>query len=193
MSLEKKVLDFFEKSQKFHSIFDLQKQFEIPYDELENLKNILLDLEQKGKIYYENNEYIHMANDAFLKFGILKLSNKKNFYVETKEGIRIQLDKKEVEQKQAKIGDTLFIHCLSNDFSKKKCNYGIIKRIVKKEASVSQQYIKAEIKKDFSTQSYYFIYDQRKIFIKNTNLNGAFVGDLVTILLYSEDNKQKLI
>ena len=36
MSLEKKVLDFFEKSRKFHSIFDLQKQLEIPYDELEN-------------------------------------------------------------------------------------------------------------------------------------------------------------
>lgn len=191
MSLEKKVLDFFEKSRKFHSIFDLQKQLEIPYDELENLKNILLNLEQKGKIYCENNEYIHMANDAFLKFGILKLSNKKNFYVETKEGIRIQIDKKEVEQKQAKIGDTLFIQCLSNDFSKKKCNYGIIKRIVKKEGSISQQYIKTEIRKDFNTQRYYVLHNQKKIFIKNSNLKGAFVGDLASILLNCKGDEQE--
>ena len=109
MDYQNQIIDFLKGTNRFYSFWDLQKFF----PKITDLKMVLTDLEKKGKIYCENNQYIYMPHDAFLKFGILQISNRKNYYIVTQDNIKILIKQNEVKKTQAKVGDAVFVELVS--------------------------------------------------------------------------------
>ena len=187
MSLEKHVEEFFKRTRKFWNIWELQKKFNVV--DKSKMLDILNGLEEKGIVYGEEDSYVYVIEDSVLKFGVLKKSNKKNYYVELKNHMKVLLDKEDVRNLGALEGDYVFVLLNSFRCTKKHYDTGIIKKVVKKSECLAKYIIKTRLEKDSSNQQYYFYYHGKKFFLRGHKLNGAFAGDCIGVEICEESGK----
>ena len=187
MGLEKQVEEFLKRTGKFWKVWELQKKFNVV--EKNEMLKILNGLEEKGIVYGEKDCYVYVIEDSVLKFGVLKKSNKKNYYVELKNHMKILLDKEDVRSCGALEGDYVFVLLHSFRCSKKHYDTGVIKKIVKKSEGLAKYIIKTRLEKDSSHQQYYFYYRDKKFFLRDQELNGAFAGDSISVEICEESGK----
>ena len=183
MDYQNQIIDFLKGTNRFYSFWDLQKFF----PKITDLKMVLTDLEKKGKIYCENNQYIYMPHDAFLKFGILQISNRKNYYIVTQDNIKILIKQNEVKKTQAKVGDAVFVELVSVEYSKRQCNYGKIKRVVQSLERDSTYLVKAKIMRKSLHGNYYVLFRGKEVLLDSMQLHGAFVGDIVNLRIHETE------
>lgn len=187
MGLEKQVEEFLKRTGKFWKVWELQKKFNVV--EKDEMRKILNGLEEKGIVYGEEDSYVYVIEDSVLKFGVLKKSNKKNYYVELKNHMKVLLDKEDVRNLGALEGDYVFVLLNSFRCTKKHYDTGIIKKVVKRRECMAKYIIKTWIEKDSSNQQYYFYYHGKKFFLREHELNGAFAGDCIGVEICEESGK----
>ena len=178
MSIKQTLEDFFKNYKKLITIEDIIKKLKIPKEKINILLDNLFELEKEGKIYYFNNSaYMHIPDEFYHHFGILKKSNSNQYYIKSKEN-NILLIK---NLKGAKVGDSIYVSITNEKTNHPKQFNAKIERIVKREnLNDNHNYIIKEVlKKDGS--HYYINLKEQRIYIPKENLNTAFAGDTVNV------------
>lgn len=185
-----KLESFFVLYNKKIKIKEIIKIFNLKNDEIELLEKILFELEKEGKIYLdEYGYYMHVPKEFYLKCGILKKSNSNKYYITTQDGERITIVKL---KKDVKEGDVVFVYKSTKKFKHPKYVEGEIVRIVKKEHYVNycNYLVKSTLMKE-GTQ-YYIKQNDKKIYIPFEYINTAYIGDLVTVSIETENTGKVL-
>ena len=97
--LEEKLREYFKKNKQTVGVNELTKILKLTEEEKKILSKTLYELEKKGKlILTEDNKYLPVSEDFYLKHGVVKQSNKGRLYVDLGNGIRIHLSDKFIEK-----------------------------------------------------------------------------------------------
>ena len=185
MTLEQEVEKFFQTNTKFYSIYDVQKKLGLRSNQKESLQTILTKLESQGKIYYDNGKYIHVPSDFYLRFGTLKMSQKKNYYIKTFAKEIILIPKENVLKTDAHLGDKVFVELLPKEKGVQE-NIGVIRRVVQAATLCEANFLKTTLLID-KLHRYYIMMENKPIYLKPHDLNGAFAGDEVSIYTEKKD------
>lgn len=181
--MEQILYNFFNKYDKKININKLVKKLEISSKDLEELLSNLYSLEKKGYLFRDENDfYMRVPKDFYLKHGILERSNKNNCYIKTNFGNVIIYNK---DLKTARCGDTVFVEILSKD-SKFNKYVGRVVSVVKKIEFNDDfnRMIKGNLKKDYKNDVYFVMLDKKRIIIPFDKLNSAYPGDLVSVQIF---------
>ncbi len=187
--LTKRIEEFFQTHNKVYSPSTLEKIFNITSSNRVKFYNCLNELEIKGKIIYLDNAFMHVPSEFYLKSGCLMKSNQDKYYIKVNDQI-ITIE----DTLNAKEYDIVFVE---EDLSRKKHpkhGYGKIVRVVRPiNSSKNEEYItKGIVSRDIKNNSYYFEQDFTKIAISKKNLNGAYPGDLVSLLVTFDNNNKPI-
>lgn len=179
MDLKLMIEEYFKSSSSVITIKNLVKKFRITYENIDELLDILYELEKSGKIIADDpNSYIRVADDFYLKWGIVKKSAQGNFYIKLPKGDKIILKGKKLNS-YLKEGDVVFVQPRKGNHP--KLLFGDIKRIVQRpQFEIPTFMFKAEVKKSKKHSNYYVEFNNKKYYIRN--LNGAYKGDIVTLV-----------
>ena len=97
--LEEKLREYFKKNKQTVGVNELTKILKLTEEEKKILSKALYELEKEGKlILTEDDNYLPVAEDFYLKHGVVKQSNKGRLYVDLGNGIRIHLSDKFIEK-----------------------------------------------------------------------------------------------
>ena len=187
MNIIELIENYFRKNNQATSINSLYKALKISDDDKDLFLDALYELEKDGKIIFQNNMYFKVPYNSDLYHGKLKISNKGNFYISIDNNHRINI--KNYRQYKLKKDDIIYVVKKENKNSKKHKEYieGDIIRVVTKEGFQKDKYLaKGKIKKEYLSGKYYIQIKNERYYIKSQNMQSAYPGDLVTILL---DNK----
>ena len=159
--LEDKLKEYFKKNKQSVGVNELTRTLKLSKEEKIILSKALYELEKKGElILTEDDKYLPVAKDFYLKHGVVKQSNKGRLYVDLGNGIRIHLSDKFIEK--VKIGDTVYVEEKDSEGAKhNKYHEGNIVRIVKeKEELNTMSLIKGTLERD---------YDSNRLFLRKGN------------------------
>lgn len=186
--LEEKLREYFKKNKQTVGVNELTKVLKLTEEEKKILSKTLYELEKKGKlILTEDNKYLPVAEDFYLKHGVVKQSNKGRLYVDLGNGIRIHLSDKFIEK--VKTGDTVFVQKRKMENSKhNKYHEGNIVRVVKQvneEEHNGISLIKGTLERDYDSNKLFLRKDNHKYFVTTGKTASAYPFDVVTILINS--------
>lgn len=186
--LEDKLREYFKKNKQTVGVNELTKVLKLTEEEKKILSKTLYELEKKGKlILTEDNKYLPVAEDFYLKHGVVKQSNKGRLYVDLGNGIRIHLSDKFIEK--VKTGDTVFVQKRKMENSKhNKYHEGNIVRVVKQvneEEHNGISLIKGTLERDYDSNKLFLRKDNHKYFVTTGKTASAYPFDVVTILINS--------
>ena len=186
--LEEKLREYFKKNKQTVGVNELTKVLKLTEEEKKILSKTLYELEKKGKlILTEDNKYLPVAEDFYLKHGVVKQSNKGRLYVDLGNGIRIHLSDKFIEK--VKTGDTVFVQKRKKENSKhNKYHEGNIVRVVKQvneEEHNGISLIKGTLERDYDSNKLFLRKDNHKYFVTAGKTASAYPFDVVTILINS--------
>lgn len=186
--LEEKLREYFKKNKQTVGVNELTKILKLTEEEKKILSKTLYELEKKGKlILTEDNKYLPVAEDFYLKHGVVKQSNKGRLYVDLGNGIRIHLSDKFIEK--VKTGDTVFVQKRKMENSKhNKYHEGNIVRVVKQvneEEHNGISLIKGTLERDYDSNKLFLRKDNHKYFVTTGKTASAYPFDVVTILINS--------
>ena len=186
--LEDKLREYFKKNKQTVGVNELTKILKLTEEEKIILSKTLYELEKEGKlILTEDNKYLPVAEDFYLKHGVVKQSNKGRLYVDLGNGIRIHLSDKFIEK--VKTGDTVFVQKRKMENSKHdKYHEGNIVRVVKQvneEEHNGISLIKGTLERDYDSNKLFLRKDNHKYFVTTGKTASAYPFDVVTILINS--------
>lgn len=186
--LEEKLREYFKKNKQTVGVNELTKILKLTEEEKKILSKTLYELEKAGKlILTEDNKYLPVAEDLYLKHGVVKQSNKGRLYVDLGNGIRIHLSDKFIEK--VKTGDTVFVQKRKMENSKhNKYHEGNIVRVVKQvneEEHNGISLIKGTLERDYDSNKLFLRKDNHKYFVTTGKTASAYPFDVVTILINS--------
>lgn len=186
--LEEKLREYFKKNKQTVGVNELTKVLKLTEEEKKILSKTLYELEKEGKlILTEDNKYLPVAEDFYLKHGVVKQSNKGRLYVDLGNGIRIHLSDKFIEK--VKTGDTVFVQKRKMENSKhNKYHEGNIVRVVKQvneEEHNGISLIKGTLERDYDSNKLFLRKDNHKYFVTTGKTASAYPFDVVTILINS--------
>lgn len=184
--MNEKLLSFFEKVKKQISIKEIVNILNIDKTEYKTFCEAIFELEKQGKIICIDNErYIHVPNNFYLKFGKIEVSSKGNYYISLDKGVKIIISKNNLNG--AKKGDFVFVET-ENSSNNKKQLIGNVVRIVSKVNIESNEFIcNVKLKKDYKKNYYYITHENNYIYIPYHDLNTAYMDDTVTVKLINND------
>lgn len=187
MNIKEKLVNLFDKLKREISIKELMSILNINKNEYEFFSNALFELEKEGKILCTDNEkYIHVPTNFYLKFGKIEVSSKGNYYVSLDKGVKIIISKNNLNG--AKKGDFVFVETQSSTKNKKQL-IGNVVRVVSKLNIESSEFVShVKLKKDYKKNYCYITYDNNAIYIPNHDLNSAYIDDIVTVKVVNNDN-----
>lgn len=189
--LKERLKEYFKKNKQSIGINELVKMLKATEEEKILLSKELYELEKEGiLILTEDNKYLPVAADFYLKHGVVKQSNKGRLYVDLGNGIRIHLSDKFLEKIQ--IGDTVYIKSKDVKNSKhSKYHEGDIIRVVKPpEKSTSAKLIKGVLERDYDSNKLFLRKDNYKYFVAAGKAASAYPLDTVTVLI--KDNTKEI-
>ena len=186
--LEEKLREYFKKNKQTVGVNELTKILKLTEEEKKILSKTLYELEKEGKlILTEDDKYLPVAEDFYLKHGVVKQSNKGRLYVDLGNGIRIHLSDKFIEK--VKTGDTVFVQNIKMENSKhNKYHEGNIVRVVKQvneEEHNGISLIKGTLERDYDSNKLFLRKDNHKYFVTTGKTASAYPFDVVTILINS--------
>ena len=184
MNLRDKVENFFEHHKQQVRVERLIRFFEIDKDDIDTLLDILYDLEREGKIIYDHYTYMHVPSDFCYYCGVLNISNSNQFYIKTKDNCVITIR----DCLDAKVGDVVYVSKVSDKNAHPKRCLGRIERVVKREDIKKGDYIVKGVLKNDGNLFFVMVEDNR-LYISKENLNTAFSGDVVNVLVGKNCNK----
>lgn len=188
--LEDKLKEYFKKNKQTIGVNELVKTLKLSKEEKTILSKALYELEKKGElILTEDDKYLPVAKDFYLKHGVVKQSNKGRLYVDLGNGIRIHLSDKFIEK--VKIGDTIYVEEKDSEGAKhNKYHEGNIVRIVKeKEELNTMSLIKGTLERDYDSNRLFLRKGNHKYFVTAGKTASAYPFDVVTILV-NDDTKE---
>lgn len=186
--LEEKLREYFKKNKQTVGVNELTKILKLTEEEKKILSKTLYELEKEGKlILTEDDKYLPVAEDFYLKHGVVKQYNKGRLYVDLGNGIRIHLSDKFIEK--VKTGDTVFVQNIKMENSKhNKYHEGNIVRVVKQvneEEHNGISLIKGTLERDYDSNKLFLRKDNHKYFVTTGKTASAYPFDVVTILINS--------
>lgn len=188
--LEDKLKEYFKKNKQSVGVNELARTLKLSKEEKIILSKALYELEKKGElILTEDDKYLPIAKDFYLKHGVVKKSNKGRFYVDLGNGIRIHLSDKFIEK--VKIADTIYVEEKDSEGAKhNKYHEGNIVRIVKeKEELNTMSLIKGTLERDYDSNRLFLRKGNHKYFVTTGKTASAYPFDVVTILV-NDDTKE---
>ncbi len=186
--LREQLINLFTKTNKQYTQKELEKLFNITKKNQKAFYQLLYTLELEGKIILLNNIYMRLPNNFYLIKGVIQQSNRGNYFIKYKKE-NIFIDKKNLNG--AKVGDTVYLE-LINTPEKNNAKKGKVQRIITCPTSslTNENFLaKAIINKNSKNNNYWVNINNTIIYFKKNDLNGAFPGDLVNVLIYYENNK----
>ena len=193
MDIMELLENFFEKNNQAVSINSLSKTLKIKDSDKDAFLDALFEIEKKGKIIYQNNMYIKVPHNSDLYHGKLQVSNKGNFYLSLDKSNRINI--RNYRQYKLKKDDTIYVvkREIKSKETYKKYLEGDIIRVVTRPTLPRDNYLaKGIIKKEYLKEKYYIQIDNKKYYINNKDIKGAYPGDLVSIYLGSKASLDKV-
>lgn len=183
--MKKDLLDCLKRNLKELSIHELMKKCNLSYESIEFVIDALYQLELEGKVIgNKNGFYMAIPQDYYLKFGEVKISSKKNYYISLNHGMIILLS----EYKNIKAGDMVYVDTIRSQVNKKQYIGKVIRKVERWNYNPKQILCGATLQKDFDKNLYYIKFNNQRIPIFLNNLNGAFVGDDITVQITLNDN-----
>lgn len=185
MILKEQLIEYFSKNNQAIGVASLIRKFHIEHKNLNSFLKILNELEEEGVIMFdEHKNYIPISKDSCFKHGVIKLSNRGNYYIELENGKRINV--KEINKKRIRPGNSVFIEMKPKLFSQKKKHKDyeegtVCRKVGESEVSLPGGLFKAEVKRDYESKGCYVVINEQKIHISNKHLNSAYPGDIVTV------------
>ena len=187
--------NYFEKHKQLTSLSKLQKRFNISSENISQFLDILISLEQEGKIILnEDSTCLSISDDYYLKHGIIKKSNRGNYYIKDSTGKRINLPTTHSKQ-DIKAGDHVFVEEQEKSNSVKGYHEGLIihKTTKPKQPKEETRIFQSEIKKETGTSNLYIIVDNKKLYIAPKNYNSAYPGDIVNASILSDKKEAQVV
>lgn len=190
--LKEKLEKYLKKNKQAVGINELARMLKLTEEEKETLSKSLYELEKEGNIILtKDNKYLPVAEDFYLKHGVVKKSNKGRMYVDLGNGIRIHLSDKIIEK--VEIGDTVYVQDRKIESSKhNKYHEGNIVRVVKElneKESNNVSLIKGTLERDYDSNRLFLRRDNYKYFVTAGKTASAYPFDVVTILI-NNDTKE---
>ena len=187
MNIKEKLLKYFEKLKKEISIKELMNILNINKNEYEFFSNALFELEKEGKILCtDNKKYIHVPDNFYLKFGKIEVSSKGNYYVSLDKGVKIIISKNNLNG--AKKGDFVYLETEKSTKNNKQLIGNVVRVVSKLNVERSEFASNVKLNKDYKKNYHYITYDNNVIYIPNHDLNSAYIDDIVTVKIISNDN-----
>ena len=185
---------YFEKHKQLTSLSQLQKRFNISSKEISQFLDILISLEQEGKIILnEDNTCLSISDNYYLKHGIIKKSNRGNYYIKDNTGKRINLPYH--SEQNVKAGDHVFVEEQEKNNSIKGYHEGLVVHKTGKPKMLKEgaRILQAEIKKEIGNSNLYIIIDNKKIYVAPKNYNSAYPGDIVNVSILSDKKEAQVV
>ncbi len=182
--LEKKLKEYFKKNKQSVGINELTRILKLTAEEKMVLSENLFKLEKEGSlILTEDDKYLPVAEDFYLKHGVIKQSNKERLYVDLGNGIRIHIFDKFIEK--VEVGDTVYVEKRKTKSTKHtKYHEGSIVRIVKEKEIVNNtSLIKGTLERDYDSNRLFLRKGNHKYFVTTGKTASAYPLDIVTILV----------
>ena len=191
MVTKEQVEQYFLKHRQEIDIIKLLHYFEVSKKDTSTFLDILVELEKKGKILLtENNKYLPVSSDFYLKNGVVKKSNRGNYYIDLGKGRRINIT--HVNQ-DINRGDSVFVEKImpAKSIHIKYQEGTVIRKIEKPNLSTNTILKKAIVERESSSSQLYVKVENDKIYLKKSGCNSAYPGDTVTVLVSEYDNNTK--
>ncbi len=182
--IKERLKTYFKKNKQSVGINELAKILKLTKEEKSVLSKNLYELEKEGTlILTEDNKYLPVADEFYLKCGVVKQSNKGRLYVDLKNGIRIHLSDKFMDK--VKVGDTVYVEEKEKENTKhNKYHEGNIVRIVKEtEGESPLSLMKGVLERDYDSNRLFLKKDNHKYFVTTGKTASAYPLDVVTILV----------
>ncbi len=194
MISKKELENYFSKHRQVLTITQLQKKFSISNAEKTNFLDILVSLEQEGKIIVnDDNTCLSIPTDHYLKHGTVQVSNRGNYYIKDKNGQRINLPYN--SRYDIKEGDHIFVEEQQIQTSYKGYHEGLIAHKTEKPRQLesTSEMVQSEIKKEAGTFNLYIMVDNKKIYISPKNYNSAYPGDIASVSINANGREAKVV
>lgn len=194
MISKKELENYFSKHRQVLTITQLQKKFSISNAEKTNFLDILVSLEQEGKIIVnDDNTCLSIPTDHYLKHGTVQVSNRGNYYIKDKNGQRINLPYN--SRYDIKEGDHIFVEEQQIQTSYKGYHEGLIVHKTEKPRQLesTSEMVQSEIKKEAGTFNLYIMVDNKKIYISPKNYNSAYPGDIASVSINANGREAKVV
>ena len=182
--IKERLKTYFKKNKQSVGINELAKILKLTREEKSVLSKNLYELEKEGiLILTEDNKYLPVADEFYLKYGVVKQSNKGRLYVDLENGIRIHLSDKFMDR--VKVGDTVYVEEKEKENTKhNKYHEGNIVRIVKEtEGESPLSLMKGVLERDYDSNRLFLKKDNHKYFVTTGKTASAYPLDVVTILV----------
>ena len=182
--IKERLKTYFKKNKQSVGINELAKILKLTREEKSVLSKKLYELEKEGiLILTEDNKYLPVADEFYLKYGVVKQSNKGRLYVDLENGIRIHLSDKFMDR--VKVGDTVYVEEKEKENTKhNKYHEGNIVRIVKEtEGESPLSLMKGVLERDYDSNRLFLKKDNHKYFVTTGKTASAYPLDVVTILV----------
>ncbi len=182
--VKEQLKEYFKKRKQAVGINELARTLKLTEEEKILLAKELYELEKEGSlILTEDNKYLPVAKDFYLKHGVVRQSNKGRLYVDLGNGIRIHLSDKFLEK--VKIGDTVYVQKKNKENSKhNKYHEGNIIRVVKQiKEDTTTSLIKGVLERDYDSNRLFLKKGNHKYFVSRGKTASAYPLDVVTILV----------
>jgi len=189
MNIKEKLLNYFKKIKKEISIKELINSLNIKNDEYEFFSNAIFELEKEGKILCTNNQkYIHVPDNFYLKFGKIEISSKGNYYVSLDKGVKILISKNNLNG--AKKGDYVYLETEKSSKNDKQLIGNVVRVVSKLNVENSEFVSHVKLKKDYKKNYHYITYNNNVIYIPSHDLNSAYIDDIVTVKVINNGNNK---
>lgn len=185
--MKEKLSNLFEKLKREVSIKEIISILNVDKTEYEYFTNAIYELEQEGKILcIDNNKYIHVPKDFFLKFGKIEVSSKGNYYVSLDKGIKIIISKNNLNG--AKKGDFVYLETEKSSKNNKQLIGNVVRVVSKMNVDSSEFVTNVKLKKDYKKKYHYITHENNNIYIPSRDLNSAYIDDIVTVKITNNDD-----
>lgn len=192
--MEDKIYEWFKtKNFKPVTLKELIRVFNINENNIDDFINALFELEKKGKLIGNNEDrsYQLMPEEYIYVPGKVELSNSGNLFSGYKNGnkiiIRNKFDSK--NNIHVKKDDYVLIKPIPSSKNKRLFNGEVVHVVKKMNYNQNGFFYRSVLMKDNSYSLDYILYNGEKYYIDNDKLNGAYVGDEVSIYMEFKDNK----
>ena len=185
--MKEKLSNLFKQIKREISIKEIISILNVSKNEYEYFSNAIFELEKEGKILFtDNNKYIHVPDNFYLKFGKIEVSSKGNYYVSLDRGVKIIISKNNLNG--AKKGDFVYLETEKSTKNPKQLIGNVVRVVSRVNVDSSQFVSNVKLKKDYKKNYYYITYDGNSIYIPSHDLNSAYIDDIVTVKIINNDN-----